>query len=115
MVTDPDKRKLTRDDFKTMVGEVLEDTFALFALSSHRFPIKRGVGASPPIARLEYLRTKLSEIERVVRRISDRPVRVLTVDEQWMPLHKARTLTGPELERSLRTGRVAGFVPLPHG
>src|ERR1044072_1108989 len=36
VVTDPDVRKLTRRDFDGMVREVLEDTFALFSLSSFR-------------------------------------------------------------------------------
>lgn len=114
LVTDPDRRKLTRHNFETMVREVLEDTFALFALSSHRFGVGQGVGKSPPIARLEFLRSRLTDLERTVRRINDRPVRILHVEERLLPLHKARTLTGPELERSLRTSRVAGMVPMPN-
>src|ERR1700678_1233989 len=34
VVTDPDIRKLTREAFDGMVREILEDTFALFSLSS---------------------------------------------------------------------------------
>lgn len=114
LVTDSEGRKLSRNSFDTMVREVLDDTFALFSISSHRFGVRRGIGQSPPIARLEYLRSRLDDLERVVRRISDRPMRALSVEQQWLPLHKARTLTGPELERSLRAGRVAGFVTLPN-
>src|SRR5271168_422680 len=36
VITDPDRRKLTRDDFDAMVREILDDTFALFSLSSFR-------------------------------------------------------------------------------
>jgi hypothetical protein len=44
VVTDPDQRKLTRDDFDTMVREILDDTFTLFSLSSFRKSIARGTG-----------------------------------------------------------------------
>lgn len=42
IVTDPDRRKLTREDYDGMVREILEDTFALFSLSSFRKGIARG-------------------------------------------------------------------------
>ena len=59
VVTDPDRRKLTRDDFDTMVREILDDTFALFSLSSFRKAVARGTGGRPPaIARLEFLRSQ---------------------------------------------------------
>ncbi|MGV3483328.1 MAG: DUF2357 domain-containing protein [Planctomycetaceae bacterium] len=111
LVTDPDTRKLTRRSFEIMIRDLLEDTLALFALSSHRFGIARGTGHSPPIARLEFLRSRLSEMERVIHRISERPVRTLSQSERWVPLQSAKGLTGIELEKSLRNGNVAGMVP----
>lgn len=55
ITTDPDLRKLTRDDFDAMVREVLEDTFALFSLSAFRKGIARQPGnRPPPLARLEF-------------------------------------------------------------
>src|ERR1700722_6857081 len=55
VVSDPDLRKLTREDFYVMVREILEDTFALFSLSSFRRSIAHGTGVRPPaIARLEF-------------------------------------------------------------
>ena len=48
IITDPDLRKLTRDDFDAMVREILDDTFALFALSSFRKGVARGTGNRPP-------------------------------------------------------------------
>jgi len=44
VITDPDLRKLTRDDFDEMVREILEDTFALFSLSGFRKSVARGHG-----------------------------------------------------------------------
>src|SRR5580704_17965414 len=64
VITDPDRRKLTRDDFDAMVREILDDTFALFSLSSFRKGAARGTGnRPPPIARLEFLRSRIAELE----------------------------------------------------
>src|SRR5438270_4901183 len=44
IITDADVRKHTRQDFDGMVREILEDTYALFSLSSFRRGIARGSG-----------------------------------------------------------------------
>ena len=106
---DPDLRKLTRQDFDTMVREILEDTVTLFSLSPARFGVGRGAGkVVPPIARLEYLRSRITEIEAVVRQINSAPVRVLGGTEKWLPYSRVRTVTGEELIRSLRSSRILG-------
>lgn len=77
-VTDPDQRKMSRHGFDQMVRDILEDTHALFALSSHRTRIASASGAeSPPVARIEYLSSRVEEIEQVVRQINARPARYL--------------------------------------
>ena len=107
VVTDPDLRKLTRGDFDEMVREILEDTFALFALSGFRRSVARGVGGRPPpIARLEFLRSRVDDLEEVVRAIVRNPRRVLTAEETAVPYHRAVRVTGPEILRSFRSGRV---------
>ena len=48
--------------FDAMVREILDDTFALFALSGFRKGIARGAGRRPPpIARLEFVRSRIAE------------------------------------------------------
>lgn len=107
IVTDPDRRKLTRDDFDTMVREILDDTFALFSLSSFRKGIAKGAGARPPaIARLEFLRSRVDELENVVAGIARHPRRILKAEEAIVPYHRASRATGPEILRSFRSGRV---------
>ncbi|ARS71067.1 DUF2357 domain-containing protein [Sinorhizobium meliloti] len=107
VVTDPDQRKLTRDDFDAMVREILDDTFALFSLSSFRKAIARGTGGRPPaIARLEFLRSRVDELEAVVAVIASSPRRVLVADEAVLPYHRASRATGPEILRSFRSGRI---------
>lgn len=107
IVTDPDLRKLTRDDFDAMVREILDDTFALFSLSSFRKSIARGVGARPPaIARLEFLRSRIDEMEAVVAAIIRSPRRMLAAEETVLPWHRATRATGPEILKSFRSGRI---------
>ena len=107
VVTDPDRRKLTRDDFDTMVREILDDTFALFSLSSFRKAVARGSGGSPPaIARLEFLRSRIEELEAVVAAITRNPRRMLAADDRVLPYHRASRATGPEVLRSFRSGRI---------
>src|SRR5690606_32248631 len=90
ITTDPDLRKLTRDDFDTMVREVLEDTFALFSLSAFRKGIARQRGNTlPPLARLEFLRSRSDAIVQAVADIGRSPRHYLLATEQQVPLHKA--------------------------
>ncbi|MDR3440594.1 DUF2357 domain-containing protein [Telmatospirillum sp.] len=107
VVTDPDRRKLTRDDFDTMLREILDDTFALFSLSSFRKAVARGSGNRPPaIARLEFLRSRIDELEGVIASILRNPRRRLTAEETILPYHRASRATGPEILRSFRSGRI---------
>lgn len=107
VVTDPDRRKLTRDDFETMVRELLGDTFALFSLSGFRTAVARGVGTRPPpIARLEFLRSRVAELETVVADIQRAPRRRLDADEVAVPYYRATRTTGLEILRSFRSGQV---------
>src|SRR5579884_4237150 len=48
IITDPDRRKLARDEFDLMVQEILADTFALFSVSAFRKSVARGFGEKPP-------------------------------------------------------------------
>ena len=107
VVTDPDRRKLTRGDFDGMVREILEDTFALFALSGFRRSIAQGAGGRPPpIARLEFLRSRVDDLEDVAQSVARNPRRMLCAEEAAVPYHRAVRATGPEILRSFRSGRV---------
>jgi Domain of unknown function (DUF2357)/PD-(D/E)XK nuclease superfamily len=107
VITDPDRRKLTRDDFDAMVREILDDTYALFSLSGFRKGIAKGAGGRPPaIARLEFLRSRIAEIESVVASIARNPRRLLVAEDVTLPYHRARHARGPDVLKSLRSGRV---------
>jgi hypothetical protein len=105
ITTDPDLRKLTRDDFDAMVREVLEDTFALFSLSAFRKGIARQPGnRPPPLARLEFLRSRADEIVTTVAAIARAPRHFLRAEEITVPAHRASRATGPEIIKSFRSG-----------
>lgn len=107
VTTDPDLRKLTRTDFDTMVREVLEDTFALFSLSAFRKGIARQPGnRPPPLARLEFLRSRAEEITATIAKINRSPRNLLRAEQVTVPSHRAVRATGPEIIKSFRTGRV---------
>lgn len=105
VTTDPDLRKLTRDDFDAMVREVLEDTFALFSLSAFRKGIARQPGnRPPPLARLEFLRSRADAIVATVEAIARAPRHYLRAEDIAVPAHRATRATGPEIIKSFRSG-----------
>ena len=98
ITTDPDLRKLTRSDFDAMVRELLDDTFALFSLSAFRKGIARQSGSRPPpLARLEFLRSRAEEITAAVAAIARSPRHFLRAEEVTVPVHRARRASGPEI------------------
>lgn len=104
--TDPALRKLTRDDYDTMVAEVIGDTLALFAAGGHRRGFAAGTGnRMPPLVRLEYLRSRAHAIADAVRAINARPRRTLVAEETVEAYWKARTASGSEIVRSLVSSR----------
>lgn len=114
ITTDPDLRKLTRTDFDAMVRELLEDTFALFSLSSFRKGIARQRGnLPPPLARLEFLRSRASEIVATVAAIAKSPRHFLRAEKVTVPAHRATRATGPEIIRSFRSGQIRTETVLP--
>ncbi|WP_116792454.1 DUF2357 domain-containing protein [Achromobacter dolens] len=107
ITTDPDLRKLTRDDFDAMVREILEDTFALFSLSAFRKGVARHPGnRPPPLARLEFLRSRVGEISQTISAISRSPRHFLRAEQVSLPSHRATRATGPEILKSFRTGLI---------
>ena len=114
IVTDPDLRKLTRGDFDEMVREILEDTFALFSLSGFRKGVARGTGGRPPaIARLEFLRSRVDDLESVAQAVARSPRRLLAAEDTVVPYHQAVRATGPEILRSFRSGRILAETGKP--
>ncbi|AUW57566.1 hypothetical protein C1T17_05085 [Sphingobium sp. SCG-1] len=112
VLLDPAQHKLTRDAFDTMVREILEDSFALFSLSAFHKSVARGDGRRPPpIARLQFLRSRIAEIVRIVEAIDAAPRRELRAEERVVALHQAAGATGAEILKSFRSGRIVAVHP----
>ncbi|WP_081493054.1 DUF2357 domain-containing protein [Bradyrhizobium yuanmingense] len=117
IIVNPDTRKLERAQFDRMLSDIMDDSYALFALSGYR----RGFAGArhlrpPPLAKLEYIRSRVSEIETSVKLISARPVRRIQKEQAVSLLGRARQLTGIDISRSLgrrRIGQIksAGHLP----
>jgi len=104
---DPRVAKLTRGRYNQMVEDILEDTTVLFSIGPYRTGIGQGPHHElPPIARLEYLHSRLNRIVEIVREIDENPVRILKTREQVVSHHEARKVTGKELVKSLRSGTI---------
>ena len=115
LVTDPDLNKLTRKQYDMMTQQIMHDTFALLSLSSFRFRVGRGISPNDlPVARLEYLRSRLAELEQVIRRINRNPVRVLRAEMDFISIQKAKHITGPELARAYAHGQLVKAPALEH-
>jgi len=99
----PDLSKLRREHFDIMLQEILEDSFKLFSLSGFRRSFARAAGTRPPpIARLEYLRSHIGDIERSLVEISKHPVRILRSDTTVVPFNKGGRLKGLDLAKSFQ-------------
>ncbi len=122
LVVDPEIAKLSRDQFDSMVRDILEDTTALFSLSGFRFGIAKGAGANiPPLARLEFLRSRIANLEQIISQINQRPVRVLSDEKIVKPLAAARSINSRDVYTSFFRNRLEpaplgfkiGRVPVP--
>lgn len=105
IVTDPDARKLARTEFDVMLREILDDTFALFSLSSFRRSVSRGPGRTPPpIARLEFIRSRVDELEAYIRAIARAPQLTMRSIERSVHYYQASRASGQEILRSFQAG-----------
>jgi PD-(D/E)XK nuclease superfamily/Domain of unknown function (DUF2357) len=104
--TDPAARKLARNEFDTLIQEVIEETLALLTIGGHRKGFGPGSGRPPPLARLEYLRSRAEAVTATVRGIDRHPRHSLVAEEITLPYWAARGATGTEVLRSMRSGRI---------
>lgn len=106
-VVDPAAAKLTRDEYAAMISEISQVTLALYRLGGATIPAAVGPsGQRSDIVTLDLVRTNLDAFERAVRRIADRPLRILRSAASTVPVERARRLDDRAIERAL-SGRHA--------
>jgi PD-(D/E)XK nuclease superfamily protein/uncharacterized protein DUF2357 len=112
LTVDPDLSKLTHSQFDSMVRDILEDTTALFSLSGFRFGVAKGTGLQiPPLARLEFIRSRITVLEQVVSEINQKPVRVLSGEKIIKPLAAARSVGARDIYTSFYKHRLRPAPP----
>ncbi len=102
LLTDPARAKLTREEFDHMVGDILEDSLSLIALSGLRVGVSRGDGEALDLARFEFLRSCLGRIEEAVREIDAAPWMRLERTPIRLPLGRSGGATSRELSGAAR-------------
>lgn len=104
ITTDPDVAKLTREDYASMVGDILADTVALVSLAGHRLGIARGERLLD-LGRLQLMRQVFGRFEQALLEIDRAPWLRIERATKVVPLGHARRATPLELSRSLRSVR----------
>ncbi len=102
LVTDPDRAKLTREQFDRMVGDILDDSLALIALAGLRVGVSRGDADALDLARFEFLRGSLDRIEDAVREIDAAPWFRMERTPVRRPLGRSGGATPRELSHAAR-------------
>jgi hypothetical protein len=102
LVIDPATLKLTRSDFASMVSELLENTLALFSLSGARTGVSAARGRPTlPVARLEFLRARIDDLESVLQAIAIRPSRNLSRSSRLLHITKCRNVDCRQLPKRM--------------
>jgi hypothetical protein len=101
VITDPNRDKLSRDQFSVMINEIMSDTMALVNLSSARIGVNKGDGSSiPPIARLEYIKSKMDELVETVNSIARNPQKRIRSDHVFTPYYAVKHIGAQNIIRS---------------
>ncbi|WP_151736787.1 DUF2357 domain-containing protein [Paenibacillus tengchongensis] len=101
---DPELKKLTKTDFDQMIRDILDDTFALLSLSNFKKGLSKGNGkAFPQIAKLEFLKGRVEELEKVVHEINKNPQRILKSSFNKVSINKAGFIEPRLFNKSIRS------------
>jgi hypothetical protein len=115
VVVDPHRAKLTRQHFRMMLKDIVEDTRSLAATSG----LRQGVSTGPkdlPIATIEYLLSHSRTLKAAVVELDAAHRKRLVRRTETVPLQRARRLTGRDWNLSSRTAReipIADVMRLP--
>ncbi|OBZ07564.1 hypothetical protein A8L34_25875 [Bacillus sp. FJAT-27264] len=101
---DPELKKLTKTDFDQMIRDILDDTFALLSLSNFKKGLSKGNGkAFPQIAKLEFLKGRVEELEKVIKEINKNPQRILKSNFNKISINNAGFIEPRQFNKSLRS------------
>jgi predicted component of viral defense system (DUF524 family) len=91
VLVDPNRSKLTRDQFAVMVNDISAQAIIAYTLSPATRRIELGRRREAfNLAQLEYIRQQIEPLRKAVEAIARRPRRVLVDEDEIMPLSRAR-------------------------
>lgn len=102
LIVDPNKAKLTRDQYATMLRDIAADTLALYRLSQTKVPARtRWAATRLNIATLELIRLHFERLEACIRRVARSPIRRLVREDHRVPVMKARRVDARAIRRAV--------------
>jgi hypothetical protein len=110
---DPDKSKLTRDEYAEMVAGVARATTALYRFGLVTLQSSTdAIGVQSEIVTLELIRANFDGFERAVSRIADQPVSNFHSTLFTVEIMKARRVDDRALNRAIRSGQTRSATEL---
>ncbi|MGC9467940.1 MAG: DUF2357 domain-containing protein [Anaerolineae bacterium] len=109
---DPSLQKLTQSQFSEMVEDIAEQALIAYSLS----PATQGIALQQQwqqlgLSQLEYLRQQLSDLQRAVEAIAERPLRCLVRERVKVPFTSAPSADAGTLSELLRDLEKASQAP----
>ena len=112
IMVDPNRNKLTRDQFAAMVNDINAQAAIAYSLSPATQRVALGQRHQAlSLAQLEYMRQKMLPLRRAIEAIAGRPRRVLVYEDQVLDLALAQSSNDQSMTWLL--GHPANLVALP--
>lgn len=112
LIVDPNKAKLTRDQYASMLRDIATDTLALYRLSQTKVPARTHRTATRlNIATLELIRLHFERLEACIQRIARRPVRRIVRENRSVPVLKVRRVDARAIEKAAGGRRLRTATP----
>lgn len=109
LIVEPDRYKLTRDDYSAMIADIRRSTLALYRLGKVTLPAPTSMSARrTTLITLELIRTHFGQFEAAIQRLARRPARLLTAYQHKVDVLKARRVDDRDIERALRSKSIRG-------
>lgn len=104
VVVDPDRAKLTREDYAELLGDIARSTLSLYRLGGLSIPAPSSAsGARSALVTLDLVRAGFDDLERAVRRVADHPSRRLASTTRRVDVMRARRVDDRALTHAMRS------------
>ena len=107
LVVEPDRYKLTRSDYASMIADIRRSTLALYRLGKVTLPAPTAASARrTALITIELVRTYFAKFEAAVDKIARMPARLLKNSDKQVNIFDAKRVNDRGLSRALRSKSV---------